>query len=164
MALQTSGPISFADLQAEFGGSHPIGLNEYYRGGAYVPAQITETTVSDITYNVSPKSSAGPYTNAWVTIDASPTGGTNQLNIYRNGSAVVVGYTPSNALTLTYYYQGSSYHREQLQASYVLANFNEKRLYAFRNPRYYNNTVPVNTNVPSSGAISLNQFYGARKS
>ena len=30
MALQSSGAISFADLQAEFGGSHPISLSEYY--------------------------------------------------------------------------------------------------------------------------------------
>ncbi len=30
MALQNSGPISFADIQTEFGGSHPIGINEYY--------------------------------------------------------------------------------------------------------------------------------------
>ena len=29
MALQTSGAISFANLQAEFGGSHPITMGEY---------------------------------------------------------------------------------------------------------------------------------------
>jgi hypothetical protein len=37
MTLQTSGPITFAEIQTEFGGSNPIGLNEYYSGGAYVP-------------------------------------------------------------------------------------------------------------------------------
>jgi hypothetical protein len=37
MALQTSGAISLLNLQTEFGGANPIGLNEYYRGGAYVP-------------------------------------------------------------------------------------------------------------------------------
>jgi hypothetical protein len=37
MTLQASGPITFADIQAEFGGSNPIGFNEYYSGGAYVP-------------------------------------------------------------------------------------------------------------------------------
>ncbi len=30
--------LSFAEIQAEFGGSDGIGLNEYYRGGAYVPS------------------------------------------------------------------------------------------------------------------------------
>ena len=32
MALPTSGPLSFADVQTEFGGTNPIGMNEYYRG------------------------------------------------------------------------------------------------------------------------------------
>ena len=31
MALQTSGAISFADLQTEFGGTNPISLSEYIR-------------------------------------------------------------------------------------------------------------------------------------
>ena len=36
MALQASGAISLANIQTEFGGSNPIGLNEYYRNGTYV--------------------------------------------------------------------------------------------------------------------------------
>lgn len=36
MSLPSSGPISFVDLQAEYGGANPIALNEYYSGGAYV--------------------------------------------------------------------------------------------------------------------------------
>lgn len=36
MAIVSSGQISLTDIQAEFGGSNPINLNEYYRGGAYV--------------------------------------------------------------------------------------------------------------------------------
>ena len=30
MALQTSGAISLADIQTEFGGSTPISISEYY--------------------------------------------------------------------------------------------------------------------------------------
>ena len=37
MALQGSGTITLAQIQSEFGGANPIGLNEYYRGGSYVP-------------------------------------------------------------------------------------------------------------------------------
>lgn len=33
MTLQASGPISLLDIQNEFGGSNPIGINEYYQGG-----------------------------------------------------------------------------------------------------------------------------------
>lgn len=36
MALQSSGQISFQDIQDEFGGSHPIQANEYYAGGSFV--------------------------------------------------------------------------------------------------------------------------------
>lgn len=44
MALPSSGLITLANLQAEFGGSNPISLSEYYRGGAYVPdSSYTDT-------------------------------------------------------------------------------------------------------------------------
>ena len=45
MALQTSGAISLLNLQTEFGGANPIGLNEYYRGGAYVPNTAQNSAV-----------------------------------------------------------------------------------------------------------------------
>ena len=41
MTLPTSGPLSLADIQAEFGGVNPIGLDEYYRDGAYVTPNNT---------------------------------------------------------------------------------------------------------------------------
>jgi hypothetical protein len=43
MTLPTSGPLSLSDIQTEFGGVNPIGLDEYYAGGAYVPAGTTGT-------------------------------------------------------------------------------------------------------------------------
>jgi hypothetical protein len=43
MTLPTSGPLSLADIQGEFGGTNPIGLNEYYAGGGIVPAGTTGT-------------------------------------------------------------------------------------------------------------------------
>jgi hypothetical protein len=36
MAVPT-GTVTLADIQLEFGGTDPISLNEYYRGGIYVP-------------------------------------------------------------------------------------------------------------------------------
>lgn len=38
MALQTTGPISLDNIQTEFGGANPIGLNEYYGVSANIPA------------------------------------------------------------------------------------------------------------------------------
>ena len=46
MALQTSGAISLQDIQNEFGGSHPISLSEYYRGGGEVGSSNTNVPTS----------------------------------------------------------------------------------------------------------------------
>ena len=45
MALPASGPLAFTNIQTEFGGTNPIGLNEYYRGGPFVPVSSTTTTI-----------------------------------------------------------------------------------------------------------------------
>jgi hypothetical protein len=45
MTLPASGPLTLAQIQGEFGGSNPIGLNEYYRGGAYVPNASTTASI-----------------------------------------------------------------------------------------------------------------------
>ena len=36
MALPSSGPLSLTDIQTEFGGTNPISISEYYKGGAFV--------------------------------------------------------------------------------------------------------------------------------
>lgn len=41
MPIPSTGPITLVDVQNEFGGSNPIGLNEYYAGGANVPSGTT---------------------------------------------------------------------------------------------------------------------------
>ena len=43
MTLPTSGPLSLSDIQTEFGGVNPIGLDEYYAGGGRVPPGTTGT-------------------------------------------------------------------------------------------------------------------------
>ena len=45
MALQSSGTITMAQIQTEFGGSNPISINEYYRGGSYVPNTSTNSGI-----------------------------------------------------------------------------------------------------------------------
>lgn len=43
MPIPSSGPVSLLDIQTEFGGTNPIGLNEYYAGGGLVPAGTSGT-------------------------------------------------------------------------------------------------------------------------
>ena len=40
MTIPTQGPVKFSDIQTTYGGSNPISLSEYYRGGANVPAGV----------------------------------------------------------------------------------------------------------------------------
>ena len=46
MVLQSSGAISLTDIQTEFGGSNPIGMNEYYTGWTYVDSTATTIPIS----------------------------------------------------------------------------------------------------------------------
>ena len=41
MTVKSSGSLAFSEIQAEFGGSNPISLSEYYAGGLYVTAGTT---------------------------------------------------------------------------------------------------------------------------
>lgn len=43
MAIPASGPLALTDIQTEFGGANPIGMNEYYAGGGLVPAGTSGT-------------------------------------------------------------------------------------------------------------------------
>ena len=36
MAIPDTGAVSFADIQNEFGGTNPISISEYYKGGNIV--------------------------------------------------------------------------------------------------------------------------------
>lgn len=46
MALPDSGVLSLDDIQTEFGGTNPISLSEYYRGGAYTTSNNTNVPTS----------------------------------------------------------------------------------------------------------------------
>jgi hypothetical protein len=60
MTLQASGAISLGDIQTEFGGSNPIGLNEYYRNGPYVSGtQEIVGTASNVSYTRSLNGTTG---------------------------------------------------------------------------------------------------------
>ena len=45
MAIPSSGVLTLSQIQTEFGGSNPIDLSEYYRGGSYVPNSTNNTSI-----------------------------------------------------------------------------------------------------------------------
>ena len=46
MTIKSSGSLALTEIQAEFGGSSPISLSEYYRNGAYVTSNNTGVPTS----------------------------------------------------------------------------------------------------------------------
>ena len=92
MPLPSSGPLSLANIQTEFGGSNPISLSEYYAGGANVPAGTTGT------YGAVPSSGAISIRNFYgttkVIISIS-----NQFIGYSSGglTSATAGYRLTNA-------------------------------------------------------------------
>ena len=52
MTIKSSGSLALTEIQAEFGGSSPISLSEYYRNGAYVTSNNTGVPTSgQISFN-----------------------------------------------------------------------------------------------------------------
>ena len=68
MPLPSSGPLSLNDIQTEFGGTNPISLNEYYAGGANVPAGTSGT------YGAVPSSGTISIRNFYGTSKTTPPG------------------------------------------------------------------------------------------
>ena len=88
MAISSSGAVSFADIQTEYGGSNPISLNEYYSGS--LPSNTASTTVITPTVSntstnyTSGKSTYIRYANGWahssIRTDVSNTTGSITVN------------------------------------------------------------------------------------
>jgi hypothetical protein len=118
MTLQSSGPISLLDVQNEFGGSNPIGINEYYGRAAGIPSSGT-ISLADFygksasiafsgwnylmfgsSYTTSSSTSSNTYTGILVT--GVP--GSRYLRVDQEGETSVGPFT---TLTVQYYQGGS---------------------------------------------------------
>ena len=215
MALQSSGAISFSDIQTEFGGSNPIAINEYYKNGAYVPNTVeTNATVSSMSYTESESALSnwgGNYSNFWryyengsghlprvnqtgsylfgyyhwtdqawthyednwvdstMTIDKAGdyyitmvgynTGATRSSEVYLNGSQIgtvslngQLNFTAAAGNTLRI-----------VSHMNTIGNYNGLGMYLYGGAGGTTIDETVNTNVPTSGVIQLDDFYGGKK-
>ncbi len=152
--LQSSGAISLSQVQAVMGGANPISLSEYYRGGAYVPSTKTVDVREPTSGEYFDYTSPAPF-YTWLYYPQTLVddaiywypGGPNPLRIARGSTSYTYsGYT---------YFKGT--FRVQTLASYTVYS-NWHAIY-----RTSPSTVSINGNVPTSGAISLSNFYGAEK-
>lgn len=134
--MPSSGAISFNNLRTVFGGT-TAPITNYYRGGGRVPSSTSSTTTEGPNYVFY----GGPpnYFN------------TSVGEWYWGGR---IGNNPGTSFFVDpwTYYRGA-----------FVQNFSTKdgTIQLYRIYRQQSTTTSVNTGVPSSGTISLNQFYGA---
>lgn len=96
MAIPSSGPLTLADIQTEFGGSNPISLSEYYAGGGLVPAGTSGT------YGAVPSSGQISIQNFYGTQNQFGGGNQSVTDLRSLGVAMFAGAsTPTAGGTLT---------------------------------------------------------------
>lgn len=162
MALQTSGAISLLNLQNEFGGSNPISISEYYRGGGLVPS--TRTTFVT-TYEPGPGSSnfaaaslSSPL-NGWAQRQDSP----YTVRIFWNSDTQLVEFSGTSLGSPSSYTTGGWTYYRSATATFTNIPFAGANYYVWsiRRQQTSSTVVNINTSVPTSGQISLSNFYGA---
>jgi hypothetical protein len=159
MALQTTGQISFSQIQTEFGGSNPIQMSEYYKGGTNVPSTVgsapgswgSYTTSTLYYYNMQNITNIG--VNYWVVYaNGSTTALGTNLTLDSNNRVVIGGYEYERAATAYTFYVPSG-KTSAGQDSYYSYHYRK---------RTASTQVTVNANIPTSGMISMNNMYGGR--
>lgn len=98
MAVKAAGsPLALTEIQAEFGGSNPIGLNEYYRGGGLVPSGPTQNA------NIPASGAIGMYAfyGSVRSFVFNPVISTNATNYNLRAAAVAAGWDQSAPLIAT---------------------------------------------------------------
>ena len=147
MALQGSGAISLSQVQTEFTGANPISMSEYYKNGPYVPSTVGAAAGSWSGYT-------GNFSYGFRVSSLGVT--------YVWWAGVVVGQASGNVTSLTT--GGYDYERG------TAWNYSGGTKYDPESWTYYagrrrtaSTSVTVNASIPTSGAISMSQFYGGRK-
>lgn len=105
MPLQTSGAISFSNLQTEFGGANPISLNEYYRNAGRVDKTVTDVPVTGNA--ISMNMFYGEANAVALSVVASRVGRTTSGSItmptgIQQGDIIIVGYKADWASITSY--------------------------------------------------------------
>jgi len=144
MALQTSGAISFSQIQAEFGGSNPISLSEYYRGGTHVPTTVGGAAGAWSAYY-------GNTSSYYWEVELNQVIRWGNVNVY-------TGVGTSDIFTVG----GYDYQKGTLYASVAGGKYDPTTYYYRLRRRTTSTSVTVNTGIPSSGTVDMADFYGGR--
>lgn len=148
--LQSSGAISLNNIKTLFGGPTSPSLSNYYRGGSYIPS--TKTVVVR-------EPASGDYYDKNQTRVTTYYSGSNYNTNFRWGNSDVSGSISGDVVT--YSTGGYTYQRSSIRESAIDGYGVGFRFYGIY--RTSNSTVNINTSIPTSGTISMSQFYGAEK-
>ena len=151
MTLQTSGAISLSQVQSEYGGSNPISMSEYYRNGGNVPNSVTENVA------------AGSYTSYTYSRDSTDWKLAITNTLLWAGSSIATLFSDSATSVSA---GGFDYEKGTLQETTSSGGkipVNTSHYSVRRRTSATTQTVNVNQNVPTSGTISMDDFYGGRK-
>ena len=159
MALPTSGTISINDLRVEFGDSGSSSLSEFYRGGGLVPStQTTSTTTYEPSATTFEYSLVSPL-YGWVQDESSPF----TIYLYWNNVELVQFTDSSFGATSSYthtdgwtYVRASSPSATGIDLGDIIVS-----VFPIRRQKTTTTVININTGVPTSGTISLSNFYGA---
>jgi len=206
MTLPSSGALSFANIQTEFGGSNPISLSEYYKNGSNVPSTVPEAVTASSLGGSNSANARYPaiggydpqintfsrlYTQAlWgdngstITFDRNFT--VNKTGTYNYYVAYYI-QNASKTATHTLYVGGSQVATHSLTAGNSTASATGTlsvtagqtirvtgtggsagwaAMTVYIGGSSYNNSsidVSVNANIPTSGVVSLSEYYDGRK-
>ena len=185
MAMPSSGAISFAQMQTEFGGSNPIGFNEYYAGGSHVPSG-TGSIPSSGTINLSTFYGTQSTPTSFSTSLTSGTSGFGTTSYYgyftgniivsafgsiSNSSVAIQGltatieglYTTSGKAGNQFNLQLSGGHAKNVISSVTISSAGGNQTYVLNNAQIYANlgtsttwAFPQSINQISSGTVTFN--------
>jgi hypothetical protein len=138
--LGTVTQYNLQNVQAALGGANPISMNEYYRGGLYVPTTrnvtVTEGPFYEVGNYVWNRRSTGTVQVFWATVQ-------------------VIGGDFGDVTSIST--GGFTY----LRGAYVTGTGTIANPFRYFVSRQYVTSVAINTGVPSSGTISISQLFGA---
>lgn len=137
-----------ASIQSALGGSNPISLSEYYRGGSFVPTTASTSVREPSSGEYFTQGASGYW---WA---ASTTSGAGNFGVYWNGFLVFSANATSITVGAYTYFRGSL----RINNSGCPCD----PYYGYGIYRTSTSTTSINTGVPSSGQISISQLYGAR--
>ena len=141
MTLQASGAIALTEIQSEFGGSNPIGLNEYYKGGSYVNPSLTfglNAANWSNSNQVIRYTSSNTYTFIW--------GGTVVVQATGSNYSSGLDYVTGTASGHTIYKYGCGSRITNA------SSYQRWSIWRINKAAY---------DLPTTGQIAMNQFYSA---